>query len=95
MARSRISQAGSANTAISHRAIRAPSAERVPSLAFDALIPWCEDLERQLDPAARLAHWIGHEPDAWQLKAFTTRATEVALRVGVRRAKRPCWPRGR
>lgn len=51
-------------------------------MPFDALIPWCEELERSLDPAARLAHWIGHEPDPWQIEAFTTRASEVALRVG-------------
>lgn len=51
-------------------------------MPFDALIPWAEDLERQLDPVSRLAHWIGHEPDAWQVNAFTTRATEVAMRVG-------------
>lgn len=51
-------------------------------MPFDALIPWCEDLERQLDPAARLAHWIGHDPDPWQIDAFTNTASEVALRVG-------------
>ncbi len=51
-------------------------------MPLDALIPWAEDLERQLDPAARLAHRIGHEPDPWQIEAFTTRAPEVALRVG-------------
>lgn len=51
-------------------------------MPFDALIPWAEDLERQLDPVSRLAHWMGHAPDPWQVEAFTTRATEVALRVG-------------
>jgi len=51
-------------------------------MPFDALIPWCEDLERKLDPSIRLAHWIGHEPDEWQVEAFNTRAPEVALRVG-------------
>ncbi|MBU2982166.1 terminase family protein [Lentibacter algarum] len=51
-------------------------------MPFDALIPWCAELERSLDPAARLRHWIGHEPDPWQIDAFTTQATEVALRVG-------------
>lgn len=51
-------------------------------MPFDALILWAEDLERQLDPVARLSHWMGHAPDPWQVEAFTTRATEVALRVG-------------
>lgn len=51
-------------------------------MPFDALIPWCAELERSLDPAARLRHWIGHEPDPWQIDAFTTQATEIALRVG-------------
>jgi len=51
-------------------------------MPFDALITWCAELERSLDPAARLHHWIGHEPDPWQIDAFTTQATEVALRVG-------------
>lgn len=51
-------------------------------MPFDALKPWCAELERSLDPAARLHHWIGHEPDPWQIDAFTTQATEVALRVG-------------
>jgi hypothetical protein len=49
-------------------------------MPFDALLPWFEDLERQLDPAARLAHWIGHEPDPWQVEMFSTRASEVACR---------------
>lgn len=51
-------------------------------MRFDALLPWFDELERALDARARLAHWMGHEPDEWQLEAFTTRATEVALRVG-------------
>lgn len=51
-------------------------------MPYDALVPWCEELERSLDPTARLAHWIGHEPDPWQVEAFTTDASEVALRVG-------------
>jgi len=51
-------------------------------MPFDALHGWCAGLERDLDPATRLRHWIGHEPDAWQVNAFTTRATEVAMRVG-------------
>ena len=51
-------------------------------MPFDGFAHWCIGLERDLDPAARLAHWIGHEPDQWQVNAFTTRATEVAMRVG-------------
>lgn len=51
-------------------------------MPFDALIDWCEGLERELDPVARLRHWIGHEPDPWQIGAFTTEASEIALRVG-------------
>lgn len=51
-------------------------------MPFDALLPWLDSLERTLDPEARLAHWMGHAPDPWQLEAFTTRATEVAMRVG-------------
>ena len=51
-------------------------------MPFDALHSWCAGLERDLDPATRLRHWIGHEPDAWQVNAFTTRTTEVAMRVG-------------
>lgn len=51
-------------------------------MPFDALIPWCEGLERALDPSARLAHWMGHPPDPWQVEAFKTRATEIAMRVG-------------
>ena len=39
-------------------------------------------LERDLDPVARLSHWIGHAPDPWQVEAFTTQASEIALRVG-------------
>ncbi|TDL78118.1 hypothetical protein E2L08_12525 [Palleronia sediminis] len=50
-------------------------------MPFDALLPWFDDLERQLDPKARLAHWIGHKPDPWQVEMFTTRASEVACRV--------------
>ncbi|WP_170571168.1 terminase large subunit domain-containing protein [Ruegeria atlantica] len=50
-------------------------------MPFDALVPWCEDLERSLDPSARLAHWIGHRPDQWQLDAFLSKSSEVALRV--------------
>lgn len=51
-------------------------------MPFDALLPWLDSLERTLDPAARLTHWIGHQPDPWQVEAFSTRATEVAMRVG-------------
>ena len=51
-------------------------------MPFDGFAHWCIGLERDLDPSARLAHWIGHEPDQWQVNAFTTRATEVAMRVG-------------
>jgi len=52
-------------------------------MPFDAgFLDWCTGLERDLDPSARLAHWIGHEPDTWQVEAFTTRTPEVALRVG-------------
>lgn len=51
-------------------------------MPFDRLLPWFDQLERALDPKARLAHWMGHEPDPWQFEAFTTRATEVAMRVG-------------
>lgn len=46
------------------------------------LIPWLEVLERSLDPRARLGHWLGHEPDDWQVELFSTRAPEVACRVG-------------
>ena len=51
-------------------------------MPFDALYSWCEGLERELDATARLAHWIGHAPDPWQTEAFTTRAQEIAMRVG-------------
>ncbi|QPM89117.1 terminase large subunit domain-containing protein [Pseudooceanicola algae] len=51
-------------------------------MPFDALIPWFQDLERQLDPEARLAHWMQHPPDPWQVEAFTTAASEIAMRVG-------------
>jgi molybdopterin-binding protein len=51
-------------------------------MPFDTLLPWLDSLERSLDPAARLAHWMGHAPDPWQVEAFTTQATEVAMRVG-------------
>lgn len=51
-------------------------------MPFDALHDWCVGLERDLDPVARLSHWIGHEPDPWQVEAFTTQASEIALRVG-------------
>jgi len=45
-------------------------------------IDWCHTVERSLDPALQLAHWMGHEPDEWQIRTFTTPASEVALRVG-------------
>ena len=51
-------------------------------MAFDTLHDWCVGLERDLDPVARLSHWIGHAPDPWQVEAFTTQASEIALRVG-------------
>lgn len=51
-------------------------------MPLDALQDWCASLERDLSPEARLAHWIGHEPDPWQIEAFSTRSLEVALRVG-------------
>lgn len=51
-------------------------------MPFDRLLPWIESVEFSLDPRARLRRWIGHEPDDWQVEAFTTRAPEVALRVG-------------
>ncbi len=51
-------------------------------MPFDALHSWCAGLERDLDAQARLAHWIGHQPDDWQVEAFTTRAQEIAMRVG-------------
>ncbi|UWQ15679.1 terminase family protein [Aliiroseovarius sp. M344] len=51
-------------------------------MPFDALHDWCVGLERYLDPVARLSHWIGHAPDPWQVEAFTTQASEIALRVG-------------
>ena len=51
-------------------------------MPFDALRDWCVSLERHLDPGARLHHWIGHAPDPWQVEAFTTKASEIALRVG-------------
>ena len=52
------------------------------ALAFDGFTAWARELERTLDPRARLAHWMGHEPDDWQVEMFTTRASEVACRVG-------------
>lgn len=51
-------------------------------MPFDALIPWAETLERELDPVARLRHWMGHEPDPWQVEAFLSRSPEIAMRVG-------------
>lgn len=51
-------------------------------MPFDEFSHWCEGLERHLDPRARLSHWMGHKADDWQVNAFTTRATEVAMRVG-------------
>jgi hypothetical protein len=51
-------------------------------MPFDSLLPWFDALERELDPRARLAHWMGHPPDDWQVEAFTSHASEVALRVG-------------
>ena len=51
-------------------------------MPFDEFAHWCEGLERHLDPRARLSHWMGHKADDWQVNAFTTRATEVAMRVG-------------
>lgn len=51
-------------------------------MPFDALQSWCIGLELALDPQTRLARWMGHDPDPWQVEAFTTRTTEVAMRVG-------------
>ena len=62
-------------------------------MAFDGFITWAEGLERSLDATARLRHWMGHEPDNWQVEAFSVRppasalpggvvASEVAMRVG-------------
>lgn len=50
-------------------------------LAYDGLVTWAQGLERSLDPRVRLAHWIGHEPDDWQVEMFSTRSSEVACRV--------------
>lgn len=58
-------------------------------MPFDGLHGWFEVLEREIDPVARLRHWMGHEPDPWQVEAFTVRpdpvtryGAEVALRCG-------------
>lgn len=63
-------------------------------MPFDTLHDWCVGLERDLDPVARLSHWIGHAPDPWQVEAFTTQATEIALRVCRQAGKRRCWRHG-
>ncbi|MGQ0565467.1 MAG: terminase large subunit domain-containing protein [Gemmobacter sp.] len=50
-------------------------------MAFDEFTLWCQDLERRLDPAAQMAHFLGGPPDPWQVEAVTSRAQTMALRV--------------
>lgn len=66
-------------------------------MPFDALVPWIEDLERRLDPAALMAHFLSLElgreakPDDWQVEAVTSNhpGGTTCLRVA-RQAGKSC-----
>ncbi len=51
-------------------------------MPLDGFTDWLRAVERDLDPVCQLRHWMGHEPNEWQVETFTTPSPEVALRVG-------------
>ena len=64
-------------------------------MPFDEFSHWCHGLERRLDPAARMSHFLSLElgqnvvADDFQIEAITSRAPMVAMRV-CRQAGKSC-----
>ncbi len=64
-------------------------------MASDTLTDWCLGVERDLDPAAKMLHFLRQEmpdatePDPWQIEAISSTAATVALRV-CRQAGKSC-----
>ncbi|MEP5384685.1 MAG: hypothetical protein ABJQ23_14905 [Shimia thalassica] len=64
-------------------------------MPFDALNDWCLGLERDLDPAAEMLHFLRQEipnateVDPWQLEAVNSTAGTIAMRV-CRQAGKSC-----
>ena len=64
-------------------------------MPFDEFSQWCQGLERRLDPAARMSHFLSLElgqnvvADDFQIEAITSRAPMVAMRV-CRQAGKSC-----
>ena len=64
-------------------------------MPFDEFSHWCQGLERRLDPAARMSHFLSLElgqdvvADDFQVEAITSRAPMVAMRV-CRQAGKSC-----
>lgn len=61
----------------------------------DSLLEWCLSLERDLDPSAKMLHFLRQEapdaiaPDPWQVEAISSTAQTVALLVA-RQAGKSC-----
>ena len=64
-------------------------------MPFDAFHDWCEGLERDLDPAAEMLHFLRQEIpnamdiDPWQFEAVMSDAGTIAMRV-CRQAGKSC-----
>lgn len=64
-------------------------------MPFDEFTRWCQGLERHLDPAARMSHFLSLElgqevvADAFQVEAITSTAPIVAMRI-CRQAGKSC-----
>lgn len=64
-------------------------------MPFDEFTHWCQGLERHLDPAARMSHFLSLElgqdvvADAFQVEAITSTAPIVAMRI-CRQAGKSC-----
>lgn len=64
-------------------------------MPFDGFLQWATLLERDLDPVAKMLHFLRQEapkalaPDPWQIEAVTSEAPTVALRV-CRQAGKSC-----
>ena len=64
-------------------------------MPFDDLANWCQNLERHLDPAARMSHYLSLElgqdvvADDFQVEAITSKSPMVAMRI-CRQAGKSC-----
>ncbi len=64
-------------------------------MPFDDFAHWCKGLERHLDPAARMSHFLSLElgkdveADAFQVEAIMSRSPMVAMRI-CRQAGKSC-----